>query len=70
MPAATRRVPEEEGRNMDPETVEALLILGKLALILGGGCAVVYGSLYAIGAAVVHYFERRDRQRRIDGAVR
>jgi hypothetical protein len=55
---------------MDPETVEALLILGKLALILGGGCAVVYFSLYAIGAAAVHYFERKDRQRRMDSAAR
>jgi hypothetical protein len=54
---------------MDPETAEALLILGKLALIIGGGCAVVMGSLYAIIAAALHYFQRRDRQR-LDAAVR
>jgi len=47
---------------MDPETVEALLILGKLAFIIGGGCAVVMGSLYAIGAAAVHYYQRKDHR--------
>jgi hypothetical protein len=32
---------------MDPQsTGEALQVLGKLALIIGGGCAVCLGSLY------------------------
>jgi len=47
---------------MDPETVEALLTLGKLTLIIGAGCTAVMGSLYAIGAAAVHYCQRRDRR--------
>jgi hypothetical protein len=33
---------------MDPETVEALLILGELALVIGGGCAAVMGSLWGM----------------------
>jgi len=47
---------------MDPETVETLLLLGKLALIMGGGCTLVMGSLYAIGASVVNYYQRKDRR--------
>ena len=50
----------EEGRNMDPETVEALLILGRLAFIIGGGCAVVMGSLWGMTAAAIYYFHRQD----------
>jgi hypothetical protein len=53
---------EEEDRIVDPETVETLLILGKLAFILGGGCTVVMGTLYAIGAGAVNYCQRRDRR--------
>jgi hypothetical protein len=47
---------------MHPETVETLLLLGKLTLIMGGGCTLVMGSLYAIGASVVNYYQRKDRR--------
>jgi hypothetical protein len=47
---------------MDPETVEALLILGKLALQIGGGCAVTLGSLWGMSAAAINYFQRKDRR--------
>jgi len=47
---------------MDPETVEALLILGKLALVIGGGCAVVMGSLWGMSAAALDYFQRKDHR--------
>jgi hypothetical protein len=40
---------------MDPETVETLVLLGKFILIMGGGCAAVMGSLYALVAGTVHY---------------
>jgi hypothetical protein len=47
---------------MDPETLETLLLLGKLILIMGGGCTLVMGSLYVIGASVVNYYQRKDRR--------
>ncbi|MHC4709595.1 MAG: hypothetical protein ACYTA3_04005 [Planctomycetota bacterium] len=47
---------------MDPETVEALLILGELALVIGGGCAAVMGSLWGMSAAAIDYFQRKDHR--------
>jgi hypothetical protein len=47
---------------MDPETKEALLIMGKLAAIIGGGCTVTLGSLWGMAAAVTNYCQRKDRR--------
>jgi hypothetical protein len=47
---------------MDPETVETLVLLGKFILIMGGGCAAVMGSLYALVAGTVHYYQRKDHR--------
>lgn len=47
---------------MDPETVEALLVLGKLFLIMSGGCAAVTATLYTLCAASVNYYQRKDRR--------
>lgn len=47
---------------MDPETIEALLVFGKTAVIIGGGCAVTLGSLWGIIAAAIQYWQRKDRR--------
>ena len=47
---------------MDPETVEALLILCKNALLVGVGCAVTLGSLWRMIVAAINYFQRKDRR--------
>ena len=47
---------------MDPETVEALLILCRNALVVGVGCAVTLGSLWGMIAAAIGYFQRKDRR--------
>ncbi len=47
---------------MDPETVEALLVLGKTALILGGGCTLTLGSIWGICAGAINFFQRKDRR--------
>ncbi len=47
---------------MDPETVEALVILGKTGVIIGGGCAVVLSSIWGMCAAGILYGERKDRR--------
>lgn len=47
---------------MDPQTTETLLLLAKLFVILGGGCACVMAVLYAIVAGAVHYYDRKDRR--------
>jgi hypothetical protein len=47
---------------MNPDTVEGLLILGKMAVIIGGGCAVTLGSIWGTCALAINYFQRRDRR--------
>jgi hypothetical protein len=47
---------------MDPETVETLVLLAKFILIMGGGCAAVVGTLYALVAGTVHYCQRKDHR--------
>jgi hypothetical protein len=47
---------------MDPQTIDTLLLLGKLFLIMGGGCACVMAILYAIVAGAVNYYQRKDRR--------
>ncbi len=48
---------------MDPETtVEALLLLVKTGVIIGGGCALTLGSIWGICAAAINYFQRKDRR--------
>ncbi len=46
---------------MDPETTEAFVVLGKLALVIGGGCAVTLASLWARVADLMHYIQRKER---------
>ena len=48
---------------MDPETtVEALLVIGKTAGIIGGGCAVTLASMWGMGAGAIDYYQRKDRR--------
>ncbi len=47
---------------MDPETIEALLILGKLGVIIGGGCTVTLGTIWGMCAAAFSYYQRKDRR--------
>ncbi len=47
---------------MDPETIEALRITGKLAAIIGAGCTVSLASLWGMVAAVINYCQRKDRR--------
>jgi hypothetical protein len=47
---------------MDPETIEALLTLGRLAAIIGAGCTVTLGSLWGMYVAVMKYWQRKDRR--------
>lgn len=53
---------------MDPETAEAFLILGKLALIIGGGCAVTLACMWVLVAAFMHY-PKKGTAGRIDATV-
>ncbi len=46
---------------MDPETTEAFLVLGKLTLIIGGGCAVTMATLWALVAGLINFVQRRER---------
>jgi hypothetical protein len=50
------------GINMNPELLEGLLVLGKTGVIIGGGCAVTLGSIWAMCAAAINLFQRRDRR--------
>lgn len=50
---------------MDPETIEALQVFFKTALIIGGGCAVTLGTLWAMCAAVINYSNRASRKREL-----
>ncbi len=47
---------------MDPETIEALVILAKLGVVIGGGCAVTLGTIWGMCALGFNYFQRRDRR--------
>ncbi len=47
---------------MSPETIEALLILGKTGGIILGGCAVTLATLWALVAGPINYFQRKDRR--------
>ena len=47
---------------MDPETIEALLVFGKMTAIIGGGCAATLGGLWGMCAAVINYCQRKDRR--------
>lgn len=47
---------------MDPEAIEAFMILGKLGLIIGGGCAVTLSSIWGTCAAAFIFFQRKDRR--------
>jgi hypothetical protein len=47
---------------MDADAIQGLLILGKTALIIGGGCAFTLGSIWGICAATINFFQRKDRR--------
>jgi hypothetical protein len=47
---------------MNAEPIEGLLILGKTAVIIGGGCAVTLGCIWATCAATINFFQRKDRR--------
>ncbi len=50
------------GINMSAEAIEGLLILGKTAVIIGGGCAFTLGSIWGMCAGAIDYFQRKDRR--------
>ena len=64
--AARRDRADEEPSNttiaMDAETLEAVLVFGKMVVIIGGGCAVTLGSLWGLCAVAIDYFQRKDRR--------
>jgi hypothetical protein len=47
---------------MDSDMIQGLLILGKTALIIGGGCAFTLGSIWGVCAGAIEYFQRKDRR--------
>ena len=47
---------------MNPGTLEGLLILGKTAVIIGGGCAFTLGSIWGMCAAAIDFYQRKDRR--------
>ncbi len=47
---------------MDPETIEALFVLGKTVLVIGGGCTITLGSIWGICAGAIDFFQRKDRR--------
>lgn len=47
---------------MSPEAAEGLLVLGKTGLIIGGGCALTLLSIWAVCAAFIGFFQRKDRR--------
>lgn len=47
---------------MNPEAIQGLLVLGKTAVIIGGGCAFTLGSIWGMCAAAINYFQRKDRR--------
>lgn len=47
---------------MNPDALQGLLVLGKLAVIIGGGCAVTLGSIWGTCALAIQYFQRKDRR--------
>ena len=47
---------------MSAESIQGLLVLGKTAAIIGGGCAMTLGLIWTICAAAINYFQRKDRR--------
>ncbi len=47
---------------MDSGALEALKILGWLALVIGGGCALTLGAIWSACATALHYWRRKDRR--------
>lgn len=47
---------------MNPDTIQGLLVLGKTAVIIGGGCAFTLGSIWGVCAAAIGFFQRKDRR--------
>jgi hypothetical protein len=47
---------------MDSDMIQGLLILGKTALIIGGGCAFTLGSIWGICAGAIRFYQRKDRR--------
>ncbi len=47
---------------METETLEAVLVFGKMVVIIGGGCAVTLGGLWGLCAVAINYFQRKDRR--------
>lgn len=47
---------------MSPEAIEGLLVLGKTAAIIGGGCALTLGCIWATCAAAINFFQGKDRR--------
>lgn len=47
---------------MDPGTIEAFQVIGKLGLIIGGGCALTLATIWGSCATALHYWRRKDRR--------
>jgi hypothetical protein len=47
---------------MDPDTIEGLFILTKTGAIIGGGCCLTLGSIWAMCATAINFFQRKDRR--------
>jgi hypothetical protein len=47
---------------MGAEAIEGLMVLSKTALLIGGCCAVVLGSIWGICAFAIDFFQRKDRR--------
>jgi hypothetical protein len=45
---------------MNSQAIEGLLVLGKTAAIIGGGCAVTLGSIWAVCAIAINFFQQKD----------
>lgn len=51
-----------KGIDVSAEAIEGLLVLGKTAAIIGGGCAATLGCIWATCAAAINFFQRKDRR--------
>jgi hypothetical protein len=47
---------------MDSDMIQGLLILGKTAVIICGGCAFTLGSIWGICAGAINFYQRKDRR--------
>lgn len=47
---------------MSADAIEGLLVLGKTAAIIGGGCVITLGCIWATCAAAINFFQRKDRR--------